>query len=156
MVFYNPFMLKLGVTPTIVYPSKGVEAVFDRKDKGCIERFLAGLYDLNKGLISQDTEYLLSMLWTEDDTNRMTDLWIFRKSETYGFGPLVDVKVFKGLEPYTPNPERVEGIGSGNTIVLLAAEENHRVSVGNLKEYLSGTRPELPERIRLDQDFYLS
>lgn len=155
MVFYNPFITELGNVTTIVYPAKGAETVFDRRDRGCLERFLAGLYDLNRGLVSADAEYLLSMLWNED-TNRMTDLWIFRKSETYGgFGPLIDVKVFRELDPYTPEPKKDEGIGSGNTITLLGREEEHRVSAVNLKEYLSGKRPELPARIKVGEDFYL-
>ncbi len=156
MVFYNPFTMELGNIPTIVYPARGLNEVFDRKDRSCLERYLTGLWDLNNGLVSSATEYMVAMLWNEG-TDKMTDLWTHRNSECYGFGPLIDIKLFRNFQHYIPDQNKKdieEGSASGNTIVLLAVEENHRVKKGNLKEFLSGRRPELPERMKLHEDFY--
>jgi hypothetical protein len=156
MVFYNPFIMELGDIPTIVYPAQGAEKVFDRHEKGCLGRYLRGVWDIHRGMISPYTEYMIGMMWTEF-ANKMADLWTHRNAEGYGFGPLIDVKLFRNFNNYIPdqNKEDEEGSASGNTIVLLATEENHRVATNDPKLFLSGKRPELPERMRLNQDFYL-
>lgn len=156
MVFYNPFMMDLGDIPTIVYPARGLENVFGRGEHGCVEKYLQGVWDLYRGLVSPETEYMIGMIWNED-ANKMADLWTHRNSEEYGFGPLIDVKLFRNFDHYIPDQTKRnrEGSASGNTIVLLAAEEEKRVKSKNVKEFLSGNRPLLPERMRLDEDFYL-
>lgn len=118
MVFYNPFTMELGSIPAIVYPSKGAEAVFDRKDKGCVKKYLRGLWDLHKGILSHDTEYAISILWNEGQ-NKMVDLWLNRKVEEYGFGPLVEVRVFRNFDAYLPQPNAEEGHSCGNAIACL-------------------------------------
>ncbi len=156
MVFYNSLATELGNIPTLVYPARGLEEVFDRNDRGCVERYLQGLWELHRGLVSPATEYMIGMVWNEGP-DKMLDLWTHRNSEGYGFGPLIDVKLFRNFENYMPDQNKKdveEGCASGNTIVLLAAEENQRVSAGNLKQFLSGRRPELPERMKLNGDFY--
>lgn len=157
MVFYNPFTMELGNIPTIVYPAKGVDEVFSKHDKGCVERYLQGIWNLHNGLVNPDTEYMIGMVWN-DDANKMLDLWTHRNSKGYGFGPLIDVKLFRNFSQYIPDQNKQgvdEGSASGNTLVLLAAEENCRVAAGNLQKYLTGKRPELPDRMRLGEDFYL-
>ncbi|MBI2583180.1 MAG: hypothetical protein HYW25_00800 [Candidatus Aenigmarchaeota archaeon] len=149
MVFYNPMTAEVGSKPTLVYPSKSAEKAFDRRDRGCVERHLQGLADLHKGLITPDTEYLLTIAW-ENSGDRMVDLWIYSKVDSYGFGPLIDQKTFR-------ENVRDNGIGvaCGNSVVLLGREEEHRVARGDLKKYLHGERPELPARLRLNENFYL-
>jgi len=157
MVFYNPFTTGLGNIPTLVYPARGLEEVFDRQDRGCVERYLRGLWELHQGLVSPETEYMLAMVWNQSE-NKMADLWTHRKSEEYGFGPLVDIKTFRNLKHYIPDQTKPDdqGCGSGNTIHVVNAEINYWTMLGRskLKEFLE-KRPELPEGMRLDMDFYL-
>jgi len=164
MVFYNPFTTEMGNIPTIVYPARGVEVVFDRCDKGFIEKYLHGLWSLHSRLISPETEYMLAMVWDEpidEQRNKMTDLWTHRRTADYGFGPLMDVLTFRNNDHYFPDQSRKdvpEGRGSGNTIKVVSNEEQlwtELISAGGTpQEFLSGPRPKLPERMRVGEDFY--
>lgn len=156
MVFYNPFTTRIEQIPTIVYPSKGAEKVFSRRDRGCLERYLQTLMHLNKSLISDDTEFMISVLW-EDNNDHMADVRISKQVRSYGFGPLNTVRVFRNWDDYTPDPNKPEGHSCGNEDVVIGREEEHRVSVGenNLHEYLFGKRPRLPKRLRVGERFYL-
>jgi len=156
MVFYKPFSFKfpclvedIGVViPTLIYPSEGAEKVFDRLAKGCIEGHLTGLWTLHDDLIAPDTGYILAMPW-EDSDDRMVDLWLYSEVETYGSGPLMNQKTFRNHERDTKSR-----VACGNAVVLLGVEEEHRVATGDLQKYLFGERPVLPERLRIDQEFY--
>jgi hypothetical protein len=141
---------------------EGAEQVFDRHTIGCIERYLQRLWGIYRYTMSNDIEYVIGMVWSEDSNkraekrskNRMVDLWLNSQVENR-WGPLVEVQVFREFERYFPWQNMGEGHTSGHTLRLLAKEEEHRVAVGDLKKYLSDPRPVLPEDIRMNEDFYL-
>ncbi|VVB59720.1 Uncharacterised protein [uncultured archaeon] len=78
----------------------------------------------------------------------MTDMWIFTKTDQWGSGPLTDVKIFRNRTGVNNI-----GVGSGNTLIMLGKEEEHRRASKTLKEYLSGPRPKLPDYLILKQNF---
>ncbi|MBI4019888.1 MAG: hypothetical protein HY367_01035 [Candidatus Aenigmarchaeota archaeon] len=145
MVFYNPISMKVGVTPVIIYPSKGLEEVLDRRDKGCIERHVKELYERNETL--HKAEYNIDILWNSHN-DVMADVWIYDKVEEWGSGPLVDVRIYRNFARDTSS-----GVSAGNGLVILGLEEQHRWAT-SLEEYIEGERPNLPERISLGKGFY--
>ena len=97
------------------------------------------------------------ILWNEasDDkstTSRdvMTDVWIFDKIESWGSGPLVDVKIFRNTKL-----EIGIGVSAGDGLLMLGREEEVRRNSKSLDEYLYGKRAELPEDIVTEENFYL-
>lgn len=85
-----------------------------------------------------------------DGQDAMTDVWIYDKIESWGSGPLVDVKIFRNFAP-----EQNTGVSAGDGLILLGREEEHRRKKGSPQDYLEGDRPELPPGIMLEEDFYL-
>src|SRR3989338_3007620 len=161
MVFYNPFTTRIsGISnepiPAIVYPSLGAEKVFSLKERGCLERYLQQALVINKQNVPSDTEYMISVLW-EDNNSKMADVRLSRQVQSYGFGPLNFIALFRNLEPYTPDPTKPEGHTCGNEDAIIGREEEHRVRAGedNLQEFLFGRRPALPKRLRVGKSFYL-
>ncbi|MCK5176528.1 MAG: hypothetical protein KAQ92_02270 [Candidatus Aenigmarchaeota archaeon] len=146
MVFYNPISFSINSTPVIVYPCPGVEMIFNRKEKGCIEKYITELYFENN--IHANGEYNIIILWNEDE-EVMVDLWIFDRIESWGSGPLVDVKIFRDKKI-----DLNTGVSAGDGLVLLGMEEQHRWTTQSLKEYLRGKRPKLPKRISANEEFY--
>jgi hypothetical protein len=146
--FYFPFTLKISNTPVIVYPCIGTEKVFDRKENGSIEKYLNELYETNAETIKDKDNYHIVILW-ENEGERMADVWLFGKPENWHSGPLADVKIFQNLKPHTEM-----GVSAGDGLIMLGAEELHRRSKKTFKEYLQ-ERPELPEDIQLEEEFYL-
>lgn len=146
-MFYNPISTNISSTPVIVYPCPGIETIFDRNEKGSIEKYLTELYSENA--LKENGQYNIIILWNEGK-DTMADLWIFDKLESWGSGPLVDVKVFRNK-----NPDKNTGVSAGDGLVLLGIEEQHRWTKGSLKDYLEDPRPKLPERISKGEDFYL-
>jgi len=122
--FYKPVILKIGNKPTIVYPCIGLEKVLDRTNKKSIETHLINLYGSNK--INLDTgEYHILILWDEstDDPNSeskdiMSDVWIFDKTESWGAGPLVDVKTFRNILTQENNKPDFEDIMNNKKILI--------------------------------------
>lgn len=146
IMFFNPIVTKLNETPAIIYPCFGIEKFFDKKNKGCIEKFLQELYDKNN--LCRNGEYNILILWNEKK-DIIVDLWVFDKIESWGSGPLVDVKIFRNQKP-----DNKSGVSAGNGLVLLGLEEQHRWSIKSLDEYINGTRPKLPAKISVRKNFY--
>jgi len=151
--FYKPVILKIGTKPTIVYPCIGLEKVLDRSDKS-IEAALVGLYKSNKDVLEVG-EYHIIILWDEttDDPNSkskdiMSDVWIFDKTESWGAGPLVDVKTFRNTSIEVNN-----GTTTGDGLIVLGREQEFRRNSSSLEEYINGERPMLPSGINPTEDF---
>lgn len=151
--FYKPFTLAVRTKPLIVYPCIGLEKVLERGNKS-IEMHLVDLYSSNSNILSAGTYYIV-ILWdesTDDKTSRstdvMTDIWIFDKIESWGAGPLVDVKTFRNNKL-----ESSSGISTGDGLLMLGKEEEFRRNSKNLESYLHGNRPKLPEDITPVNEF---
>ena len=137
-MFYKPITIELSST-FIVYPCPGVEKLIPRSK---ISEHIKKV----DSKIEKKGEYQIVILWDENN-NIMTDVWIYDKIESWGSGPLVDVKIFRDYEE-----EKNIGVGAGNGMVLLGIEEQHRWTCKNLQEYLK-TRPQLPEKITANKEY---
>ncbi len=151
--FYFPFSIKIDQIPLIVYPCIGIEKVFDRQQANVLEEYLHSLYLENKELLSCG-EYQIIILWN-DGEDKMTDIWIFDKVESWGSGPLVDAKVFRNLQQ-----ETTTGISAGDGLIMLGREteleEELRKSGKSVQEYLDHPRASLPNDIAPQEHFALS
>jgi len=154
--FYIPFTTKIKDKRVIVYPCVGLEKVIERSQSKSIENLLKQLYSKNEQLL-KNGEYHIIILWDEasDDksastTDVMSDVWIFDKLESWGSGPLVDVKIFRNI-----SPETNIGVSAGDGLLMLGREEELRRTSKSLDEYLNSIRAVLPEDIAAKVDFYL-
>ena len=162
MVFFNPMVTRIGnrEIPTIVYPSEGVDAVFDRKDRGCIERYLNGVWIQHGDLFPGDTEYIVGVVWN-DFNDTMADLRLNRRTQSYAnghFGYLGNVLTFRNWSNYRADPSnKEEGDTCGNEDIVVGREEEHRrtISPNDVNVYVFGSRPVLPEWLRVGEDFFL-
>lgn len=153
--FYKPYTTKINEKPVIVYPCVGLEKVLDRSQSHSIEKHLEELYSANNELLKPG-EYHIIILWDEssDDKNAnsidvMSDVWIFDKLDSWGSGPLVDVKIFRNMALETGI-----GVSAGDGLLMLGREEEVRRTAKSLDGYLNGVRAKLPEDITLKEDFY--
>ena len=155
MTFYNPFLLQIGEIPAIVYPSKELEKVMDRKQLLGISNHLLGLYDRNDSLrhpVIGKPNYNIDVVW-EDEGDVMTDVWIFARLGEWSSGPLVDVETFRSMKLETKM-----GKGCGNSLGMLGREDDLlAASSYDLSSYLASPREELlPERLRVGENFEMS
>jgi hypothetical protein len=146
MAFYNPMSIEVADLSVIVYLDQGIEKILGRSKRAVIDH----ITQIQKRLDNQETDYQINILW-EDDDDPMTDAWIFSQTYKWGSGPLSDVKIFRGL-----NEVNNIGVGSENTLIMLGREGEYRrqfTDPENLKDYLTGPRPELPSYLSLNEDF---
>lgn len=146
-MFYKPFIIEIENLPIIVYPSKGVETVFDRAETQCLEKHLGELYKGNQ--ILKFGDYHIVILW-DNGSDKMVDVWIYSELESWGSGPLVDEKTFRNFK-IEPNI----GVSAGNALIMLGREEEHRRATNDQKLYIKGSRPGLPDYINDGKSFYL-
>lgn len=146
--FYKPFTTSINTKPIIVYPCVGLEKVLSRNDDQSIQTHLKQLYEANGKLLEQGTYHII-ILWDEatDDKDAksidvMTDVWIFDKIESWGSGPLVDVKIFRNFKLETGI-----GVSAGDGLLMLGREEELRRTAESLDNYLYGERCNLPDDI---------
>ncbi len=154
--FYKPFTTHVKEKPFIVYPCVGLEKVLTRTDKDSIQNHLNKLYELNISFLNVGT-YHIVILWDEASDDKeaqsidiMTDVWIFDKIDSWGSGPLVDVKIFRNC-----NLESNIGVSAGDGLVMLGREEEHRRNSTSLDAYLLGSRASLPEYIIPKENFII-
>jgi hypothetical protein len=145
MAFYNPLSLNIRGTHIIVYLDQGIEKILERKTDA-IQKHLESL--LEKNILPKSIDYLIIFLWAED-SEIMSDVWIFTKTNEWGSGPLADARIFQGQKQVNNM-----GIGSGNTLIVLGKEEEQRRKSKSLDDYLSGPRPKLPGELLLGEDFH--
>lgn len=152
--FYKPFNIKINNKPIIVYPCIGLEKVLDRKDTKSISNHIEKLYSNNK--ILNTGTYHIIILWDEitdnakaDNIDIMTDVWIFDKVDSWGSGPLVDVKIFRNYKI-----EASIGVSAGDGLLMLGREEELRRSSDSLANYLDGKRAILPADLVPTESFF--
>lgn len=154
--FYKPFTTSINKKPVVVYPCVGLEKILDRNEENSIKNHLKTLYSKNGELLTPG-EYHIVILWDEasDDKNAnsidvMSDVWIFDKLDSWGSGPLVDVKIFRNMELETGI-----GVSAGDGLLMLGREEEVRRNSKSLNDYLNGDRAKLPEDIAPVEKFRL-
>ncbi len=109
---------------------------------------------------------MIAALWV-DACDLMTDLWTFHwiynhklthAEKAQKYSPLIDVNFFRRCEPIAARQFDGKGVSTGNTLVMLGREEEHRRKMMEkgltLKQYLQ-KRPELPAWLSLGEDFYI-
>ena len=154
MAFYKPIKTEFQGTPVIVYPETGIESVLDRKKENIIEDHIMTLYKLNKNKFKTIGDYNIDFLWIDKKEDLMTDVWIQSETDSWGSGPLYDPKVFRKVNRSIKPDNNIER-GSGNVILVLAAEETQRRNSDNFKSYIKGERPDLPFGLASGRDFYI-
>lgn len=84
-----------------------------------------------------NAKYGIAFLWVNNG-NKVVDLWRFSLNLEGNFsGPVSDVIILNG------NSRKTDvGIASGDTLVVLGLEEQHRRCLDDMNEYLS-SRPEI-------------
>ena len=91
-------------------------------------------------------------MWN-DEQDKVCDIWIFDKIESWGSGPLVDVKIYRNLSRETNT-----GVSAGDGVIMLGREteleERLRKSKKSLEDYINSERAQLPEDIKPVEEFY--
>lgn len=146
--FYKPKIINFNERPIIIYPCSGIEKIFDRQEKESLENHIREVFAKNQELLNTG-EYYIVILWDEKG-DKMSDVWIFGQLESWGSGPLVDVKIFRNL-----NLETTIGVSAGDGLIMLGREEEHRRKSKSFYEYIHDPRPELPSGINPEEEFYL-
>jgi hypothetical protein len=144
--FYKPVTTTISKIPIIIYTCQGVESHLSRIDHSSIDKHLSHLHRLHPKLITG--QYHIVILWSHHQ-HLMSDIWIFGDLESWGSGPLVDVKIFSNY-----SPDFSSGVSAGDGLVLLGAEELHRRKCTSFNEYVQ-TRPTLPTPIRPHDSFFI-
>lgn len=133
-----PRLLTLCAGPVIIYVDEGWGPAF----LSDVEASVTDAVRLARW--SQTALYFIAFCWRDGPTP-MVDLWSFTKNPVDDIsGPLVEAQVIRAGKPTL---ER--GIASGNTLIVLGLEEQHRRASKNLADYLS-SRPHLPPGISKD------
>ncbi|UCG95494.1 MAG: hypothetical protein JSV92_00360 [archaeon] len=153
MAFYIPETVRYRGIPVIVYPEKGVERHLDRKRDGIISDHIMSTYELNKNRFKALGNYHIDFLW-DHKGNLMTDVWVQSKTGEWGSGPLYDPIVFRKADRRIKPDNNIEA-ASGNTILVLAAEETQRRNSDDFDSYINGKRPDLPFGLSSGENFYL-
>jgi hypothetical protein len=127
--FYEPIMGVSGQrAPVIIYPSVGLERAMPQTELAVVDHVSQLLH---KYPLDVHIQYAVVILW-DNDREAVADVWQFSKTETWGSGPLVDVRVYSCAQPLSG-----QGISAGDGLLLLGAEERLRRSCDSLAEYLS-------------------
>ena len=81
----------------------------------------------------------------------MTDVWIHDMKNWSDSGPLVECFTFRGL-----NKCKDAGIASGDSLIVLAREEELRRKMSNLSEYVNRDKhiPDFPRGMKPKESFY--
>jgi len=151
--FYIPFTMKVKGKTLIVYLIKDenrLENIFDRSDKKSILKHIRTLYKKQRKLLSQGM-YHIVFIWNLEN-RRMTDVWIHNVNTIAApSGPLQKVHTFRDFEPYD-----IE-ISSGDTLIVLAREEELRRKVIRIDKYLQRPKyiPDFPFDMQPYEDFFV-
>ena len=139
MAYYSngfPRLFRCGETPVIAYVIESWLA----EELDSVESFIGTTLERNN-VIPEDCLYSIAFAWRLGN-KRMLDLWIFTKNHVHEpSGPLVSILLFSEFEP-----DKATEIASGNTILVLGIEEQHRRESRDLAAYFE-TRPALPDDI---------
>ena len=134
-----PRIVESSSGPAIVYVDEGWKA--DQLDsvKSEIQRALEAT-DWSK----QEAMYYIAFVWRDGEIP-MVDLWRFLDNPVDKIsGPLAEVVVLRDGKSTNDL-----GVASGQTLLVLGIEEQHRRAFGELRKYLS-ERPVLPAEVVCD------
>jgi len=150
--FYIPFSMKVQGISLIVYLLKDenpLDKVFDPKNKNDVKNHIRTLYKKHKEFLCAGM-YHIVFLWNFKN-KRMTDVWIHTTNLIAApSGPLQKVYTYCGLERYN-----IE-VASGDTLIVLAREEELRRKVGDINKYLERPKyiPDFPCEMQPYEDFF--
>lgn len=139
--FYIPFTTRVSNIPIIIYPMRDLKKVFDHRQARVIEDYLLNLYEQQSYL--QSGAFHIVILWT-DQTEVMTDIWMFKQLESAEAGYTIDCKTFRSM-----HPEIGDGITASDGLIMLGREveleEKLRKQGHSIDDYINGERPYLPD-----------
>lgn len=135
MAFYKPIRLVHPRTgnPLFIYIEEGTEGLIDRRDPRVLDKYLQELYSKNDAIINRGNYQILT-LWNLEDTI-MADVWMFFVNEDWDLPTNIDVANFANSDVELNN-----GVTTGDGLNLLATEENLRLSVDNIDQYVAQDR----------------
>ena len=148
--FFRPNATTINNQDLIIYPMVGIENVLPRSQPDCLENHLEKLYSKNTTL--KEGAFHIVILWA-DETNLMTDVWLFLQLESEDTGYTVDCKTFRSL-----NVEKSEGITASDGLIMLGKEaelsEKMRKAGLSPHDFVYGQRPSLPNELNPTENFY--
>ncbi len=149
MAFYKPIRLMHPRTsnPLFIYFEEGTEDLVDRRDPGALDTYLQELYSKNDAIINRGS-YQILLIWNLEGTI-MCDVWMFFVNDEWELPTNIDVANFAVTEV-----ELTNGVTSGDGLNLLATEENLRVSVDNIDQYLAVDRDFADGRIFNGEEYF--
>ncbi|QQG49818.1 MAG: hypothetical protein HZB70_03410 [Candidatus Berkelbacteria bacterium] len=155
-MFFVPLLTILGGRELICYVDCDVKKLRDNLSADVAVEMVAEFAEGwsfhstagEQEFVPDDTDFMIGFLWT-DEVDFYVDLWIQRQLATYGeCGPMTTLQTFRF------NGEMVDPWEKGNacawTRIVSGLEALHfhqvvRVHGGDVKHYINGPRPELPE-----------
>jgi len=148
--FYIPFKATILNIPVIIYPMKILKDVLDPSRPKALENHLTKLYRQKPNLHSGT--YHIAILWAQD-SQIMTDIWIYRNLESEETGYTIDCMTFKGSNLY-----KSEGITASDGLIMLGREteleELMRKQGYSIDDYINGQRPVLPGKLETQVYWY--
>lgn len=149
MAFYKPIKLMHPRTsnPLFIYFEEGTEDLIDRRDPGALDTYLQELYSKNDAIINRGS-YQILLIWNLEGTI-MCDVWMFFVNDEWDLPTNIDVANFAVTEV-----ELTNGVTSGDGLNLLATEENLRLSVDNIDQYLAVERDFADGRIFNGEEYF--
>ena len=149
---YIPFSMTIRGKPVIVYLLKGnssLNRVYDPNSKKNVCAHIRSIYAKHEILLKGGI-YHIVFLWILNN-RPMTDIWIHNVNKIDGpSGPLQKAYTFRDLNKFD-----IE-ISSGDTLIVLAREEELRRKVGNLEKYTQRPKyiPDFPLDMQPYEDFF--
>lgn len=139
MAFYltgYPRTIRTSAGTVVLYVDEGWGAAKLSEVEGAVHLALASHLPHNLAIL-----YFIAFCW-RDSGAPMIDLWTCMKNPVDDIsGPLVEVQVMRDGKPTADR-----GVASGNTLVILGIEEQHRRACTNIDEYLA-LRPSIPSEL---------
>ena len=153
MRLYIPFTIfSKDLPPRIVYPARDegrLDRVFKRTDPRALHCHLEQLYKQHQEI--RTGSYHVVVIWSLKGV-AMTDVWIMSMDNYYALsGPFVICKTFAGMKPSADT-----GLASGDTLLMLGAEEELRRYLHRpIKEYANRAKylPNLPATVMCMEAF---
>lgn len=133
--------------PLFIYFEEGTEDLIDRRDPGALDTYLQELYSKNDAIINRGS-YQILLIWNLEGTI-MCDVWMFFVNDEWDLPTNIDVANFAVTEV-----ELTNGVTSGDGLNLLATEENLRLSVDNIDQYLAVERDFADGRIFNGEEYF--
>jgi hypothetical protein len=145
--YYQDMDLFFKDLQIIVWPDADAKESYKGMNKKELEKYIVNI--IKSDSYYNDASYIITFIWNMDG-DRMIDIWKFNENHVDDrSGPLGDVRVYREGK-ICENLERA----SGNTLLILGAEEKLRRQSKDLKSYLDGPPPKLPLELVNGKDFF--